>query len=76
MKALDKSDESIRVEGNINQMVKEIIKADLLPLNLSNNRELLNPFNMQKATAEQQHDMLNFHKIGKQAFESYINYTF
>ena len=75
VKALDLSAESIKVEGNINQMVKEILKADLLPtLNTSGNRGLVNPFSMQKATAEQQHDMLHFYHIGKQAFESYINY--
>ena len=68
------SKESLKVEGNITHMISEITKADLLPLHSRDINVLVNPFTSQKATPEQEYDMLHFYDVGLQSYFSYINY--
>ena len=69
---IDTSSESVKVEGNIIHMINEIATNNLLPLHVT--RGVLNTFTMQKATPEQQHDLLNFFEIGEKSFQFYVKY--
>ena len=45
----------------------------MLPLQTTG-RGIINTFTMQKATTEQQHDLLNFYEIGEKSFQFYVKY--
>ena len=55
-------------------MIDLITTADFFPLDTTHNRGLINLFTNQKASLEQQYDMLNFYEIGIKSYHSYIDY--
>jgi len=62
-------------EENIEQMILGIQTNQLFQFqHTSTNRGIVNVFTSQKATPEQASDMLNFHRIGKQSYETYVKH--
>ena len=51
-------------------MTETITEVGLLPSNLTEDRGIVNTFNGQVATIEQQHDLLTFRAVGKEATET------
>ena len=62
----------IKMEQNINKIMEKINDAQLLPLTTTE-RGLVNPFRNIKANSAQSHDLLNFHSIGIETFETRVN---
>ena len=60
-------------EENIKKMCECIVKSSLLPLQTTN-RGIVNCFSGEKATSEQNHDMLQFRVIGAQLFLDYVSH--
>jgi len=58
---------------NIDSLISLIKSAGLLQPTI-NNRGLINPFSNRTASPEQEHDLLQFRKIGTAEFEKYITY--
>jgi len=58
---------------NIDSQIALIKSANLLQPTI-NNRGLINPFSNRTASPEQEHDLLQFRKIGTTEFEKYIAY--
>ena len=57
-------DNSVKCEKEMTAVV------GLLPSNLTEDRGIVNTFNGQVATIEQQHDLLTFRAVGKEATET------
>ena len=55
-------------------MTETITEVGLLPSNLTEDRGIVNTFNGQVATIEQQHDLLTFRAVGEEATETYITH--
>ena len=65
-------------EANIQAQLNKLEEVKLLPLEITANRGLVNSFRGLVATDSQKHDLLNFHQIGSDIFETRIeayNYT-
>lgn len=62
----------IKSEGNIQCQMKKIAESELIPDHIDNNRGLINPFRKLKASAAQNHDLMNFNNIGSSLFENWI----
>ena len=60
-------DNSVKCEK---EMTEIITAVGLLPSNLTEDRGIVNTFNGQVATIEQQHDLLTFRAVGKEATET------
>uniref|UniRef100_A0A1X7SXP9 Uncharacterized protein n=1 Tax=Amphimedon queenslandica TaxID=400682 RepID=A0A1X7SXP9_AMPQE len=71
---IDNSSDSVKLEKDIIKMIEIIQENNLLPANLVEDCGLLNTFNGQAATLEQQYDLLHFRRIGEEANTSYINH--
>ena len=69
---IDSTPQTCQSEENIKQMCSLIRDKNLLIT--TTNRGILNVFSGQKATPEQEADMLNFRCIGKQAYFDYVTY--
>ena len=69
---IDSTPQSYQGEENIKQMCSLIRTKNLLMT--TTNRGILNVFSGQKATPEQEADMLNFRHIGTQAYLDYVTH--
>ena len=65
----------IKMFRNVTNMAKSITDAQLLPIQTSTNRGLINAFTNSLATPEQAHDMLAFRIIGEEALDHYITHV-
>ena len=63
---------TIKGETNIQSQLGKLQEGNLLPTDIPANRGLVNPFRSLVATDAQKLDMLNFHQIGKDNFETRI----
>ena len=63
-----------KMNENFSSMLKTIQQFNLLPLNLTSNRGLINVFSAMAATPEQSHDLLSFRKIGHDNNMIYIKH--
>ena len=67
---LNSTPQARRIEDNIHMR-----DNNLLTVIPATNRGIINVFSGQKATPEQQNDMLNFRSIGTQAYLDYVNHN-
>ena len=72
---LNSTPQARRTEDNIKQMCTHMRDNNLLTVIPATNRGIINVFSGQKATHEQQNDMLNFRSIGTQAYLDYVNHN-
>ncbi len=72
---VDNSQEAVKREQDISIMIKTVSESDLLPIDINEDRGLVNTFVGQKATPEQQHDLLNYREVGQQATHVYIQHN-
>ena len=63
---------TIKSETNIQTQLNKLEEGTLLSLEITQNRGLVNPFRNLKANDAQKHDLLNFHQIGTEMFETRI----
>ena len=71
---LDSTPQIYQSKGNVKQMCSLVRTNNLLTITPSHNRGILNVFSGEKATLEQETDMLNFHQIGTQAYLDHIEH--
>ena len=71
---IDNSSEAVKCEKDIVKMTETITEVGLLPSNLMEDRGIVDTFNGQVATIEQQHDLLTFRAVGEEATETYITH--
>lgn len=71
---IDSSPQTCHSEENIKQMCLFIRTKNLFVTSPTTNRGILNVFSGQKATPEQETDMINFRRIGRQAYFDYIKH--
>ena len=62
----------VKIEANIQAQLNKLEKVKLLPLEIIDNRGLVNPCRGLVANDAQRHDLLNFHQIGTEMFETRI----
>ena len=58
-----------KTEANIQAQLNKLEEVKLLPLEITGNRGLVNPFRGFVANDAQRHDLLNFRQIGTEMFE-------
>jgi len=68
----DLTNEAKKREENIQRMQLEISSKNLLPILTDSNRGLVNVFSGTKATPEQSHDLLTFHKVGMKDIKNFV----
>ena len=71
---IDNSQEAAKFEEDILVMVMAISENNLLPKEVDTDRGLVNTFIKQRATPEQQHDLMSFREVGEQATTAYIEH--
>ena len=71
---IDNSSEAVKCEKDIVKMTETITEVGLLPSNSMEDRGIVNTFNGQVATIEQQHDLLTFRAVGEEATEKCITH--
>ena len=62
----------VKTEANIQAQLNKLEEVKLLPLEIIDNRGLVNPFRGLLANDAQRHDLLNFRQIGTEIFETRI----
>ena len=62
----------IKRETNIQAQLDKLEEGKLLPLEITHNRGVVNSFRDLVANDAQRHDLLNFHQIGREIFETRI----